>query len=121
MTNTTELKRQLESLQAQYDAAKAAESEARAKARREAELAKRGITTCRPVIYKGEELEQITDGAADYILYRRTYSVVPFFVFRADGTLVTSCAFKVAALSVVNELNGLAAAARANSAATAAA
>ena len=120
MSTTTELKRQLESLQAQYDAAKAAESEARAKARRKTEHAKRGITTARPVTYKGEELEQLTDGAADYIVYRRM-AVVPYFVFRADGTLVTSCAFKVAALSVVNELNGLAAAARANSAATAAA
>ena len=106
----SELKRQLEDVSVRYEAARRAEADERAKARRRAAYAKRGITTIRPVTYKGEELEQMTDGAADYIVYRRL-SVVPYFIFRADGALITSCAFKVAALSVVNELNALSAAA----------
>ncbi len=106
----SELKRQLEEVSVRYEAARRAEADERAEARRRAAYAERGITTVRPVTYKGEELDQLTDGDADYTLYRRS-AVVPYFVFRADGTLVTSCAFKVAALSVVNELNALAAAA----------
>lgn len=84
--------------------------EAEAKAKR---MRKAGITAERPQVYKGEQLEQLTDGNAAYVAYRRR-AVVPYFVFRTrDGELITSCAFRVAALAVTRELNRLAAQARA--------
>lgn len=110
--NLNELKKQRIALDAAIRNAEEEERKAKEEAKRAKAAQKMGITTLKPVIYKGEELEQLTDGAADYTLYRRSGTMVPYFVFRHDGTLITSCAFKCAGLAVCQELNTLAAAAK---------
>lgn len=115
MTKLQQLKRDAEQLERLANEAQRAlkreqakDAEARELAERAKRAEKAGIATFRPIVYKDEALEQMTDGSAPYIVYRRR-SVVPYFIFREDGALICSCAFKKAALCVVEELNKLAA------------
>jgi len=111
MDRLHELQRQAAALDREIREVKAATAREREAAAVVARARKNGVANLRPVHYKGEELEQITDGAAPYAVYCRRHSVVPWFIYREDGALICSCAFKKAALCVVEELNKLAAAA----------